>query len=94
VDALDLARWQFGITTVPPYTMVVRVLASAADGPSSWDLSCDIREHLVDFLVRQHPDALPRPEIALLPVDQPIGVDPRPDGEAARPSPASRLGRQ
>jgi hypothetical protein len=41
--------------------MVVRVLASASDGPTSWDLRCEIREALIAFLAAKHPDALPRP---------------------------------
>jgi hypothetical protein len=32
----------------------------AADAPRAWDLRCLIRERLVDDLVRNHPDALPR----------------------------------
>jgi hypothetical protein len=35
--------------------MVLRVLASSADAPSSWDLRCEIREGLIEFL---KPDAL------------------------------------
>jgi len=40
--------------------IVVRVLASAADAPSAWDLRCDIREELLAWLVDNHPEALPR----------------------------------
>jgi hypothetical protein len=32
----------------------------AADAPRAWDLRCLIRERLVDYLVRNHPGALPR----------------------------------
>lgn len=41
-------------------TLEVRIVASAADAPRAWDLRCLIRERLVDYLVRNHPDALPR----------------------------------
>lgn len=41
-------------------TLELRIVASAADAPRAWDLRCLIRERLVDYLVRNHPGALPR----------------------------------
>jgi small-conductance mechanosensitive channel len=41
-------------------TMEVRILVSANSAPATWDLRCEIREKLIDFLAREHPDALPR----------------------------------
>jgi hypothetical protein len=41
-------------------TMEVRILVSANSASATWDLRCDIREKLVDFLAREHPGALPR----------------------------------
>ncbi len=38
----------------------VRVLVSGVDGPTVFDLRCEIREALVSYLQREHPDALPR----------------------------------
>jgi len=38
----------------------VRALASAADAPTLFDLRCAVREGLVEWLRREHPDALPR----------------------------------
>lgn len=38
----------------------VRALASAADAPTLFDLRCEVREGLVDWLQRHHPEALPR----------------------------------
>lgn len=38
----------------------LRVLVSAKDGPTVWDLRCEVREALVDFVQREHPEALPR----------------------------------
>ncbi len=37
----------------------LRVLVSAVDGPTVWDLRCEIREALVGYLQREHPEALP-----------------------------------
>ncbi|MQA32817.1 mechanosensitive ion channel [Modestobacter roseus] len=38
----------------------VRVLVSAKDGPTLFDLRCHVREGLVRWLQREHPDGLPR----------------------------------
>lgn len=38
----------------------VRALVSSADASKSWDLRCRVREALIDFLQREHSDALPR----------------------------------
>ena len=37
----------------------LRVLVSGVDGPTVWDLRCEIREALVTYLQREHPEALP-----------------------------------
>ena len=41
-------------------TMEVRILASAGAAGKVSDLRCEIREKLIDFLQREHPEALPR----------------------------------
>ncbi|HEX6341347.1 mechanosensitive ion channel family protein [Umezawaea sp.] len=38
----------------------VRALVSAPDAPRLWDLRCVVREHLVDWLRRREPGALPQ----------------------------------
>jgi small-conductance mechanosensitive channel len=38
----------------------VRVLISADDSGKAWNLRCDLREGLVSWLTRHHPEALPR----------------------------------
>jgi len=39
---------------------VLRALVSADSAPSAWDLRCEVRERLLAWLQRQHPEALPR----------------------------------
>ncbi|PZG19775.1 mechanosensitive ion channel family protein [Nonomuraea aridisoli] len=57
----DQKDWTLQVTDVLPNGLVeLRALMSAADSPSSWDLKCDVREFLVDFVRDNHPDALPR----------------------------------
>jgi small-conductance mechanosensitive channel len=38
----------------------VRCVVSAQDAPTLWDLRCLVREKLVEWVRRQHPEALPR----------------------------------
>ena len=46
-------------------TMEVRMLMSAADSPTAWDLRVFIREKLVEYLQKNHPDKLPVTRIFL-----------------------------
>ena len=48
-------------------TMVLRALVSADSAQSAWDLRCEVRERLLSWLQRQHPQALPRVRAALEP---------------------------
>jgi small-conductance mechanosensitive channel len=56
----DQREWVLQVTGSTELTMVVRVTASAADASSAWDLKCDLREQLLEWLSEHHPDALPR----------------------------------
>ncbi len=47
------------VTDFRPSTMEVRVLVSAGTSPRVFDLRCEVREKLMDFLQREHADALP-----------------------------------
>ena len=48
-----------------PTTMIVRIVASAVDGPRSWNLRCELREGLIDYLRQQHPECLPRARVTI-----------------------------
>ncbi len=48
------------VTNATERTVEVRLLVSAKDAGSAWDLRCDLREKMIDFLQREYPDALPR----------------------------------
>lgn len=47
-------------------TVQLRALASAANASAAWDLRCDIREKLIVFLQKNHPEALPRQRAEVL----------------------------
>jgi len=40
--------------------MQLRGLASSVDAGKNWDLRCGLREGLIDWLQREHPESLPR----------------------------------
>jgi hypothetical protein len=66
-------------------TIVVRVVASAVDAPTAWDLRREIREALLTFLQENHPQSLPVQRVL---IDQASLVD-LTEAEA-NPPPANR----
>jgi small-conductance mechanosensitive channel len=48
------------VTDATDRTMQLRVLVSAADASTAWDLRCLVRERLITFLQKNHPESLPR----------------------------------
>jgi hypothetical protein len=48
------------VTDTNERAMQLRILVSAPDAPRTFDLRCKIREGLLDFIQRNHPDCLPR----------------------------------
>jgi hypothetical protein len=99
----DGRDWVLQVVDTTDTTMVVRVLASAPDAPSAWDLRCNIREALIVFLQQNYPQALPVtrvlatgldgapfvavPEGEAVPVGDPGPADPA-RPDAPRPDPA------
>lgn len=54
------------ITDARENTLEMRILVSAADSPTAWDLRVYIREKMIDFLQKNYPDTLPRTRINIL----------------------------
>jgi len=57
-------RWNRRVCTVQTLEMTernkqLRVLVSATGGPNAFDLRCEIREGLIDFICRHYPEHLP-----------------------------------
>jgi small-conductance mechanosensitive channel len=48
------------VTDATERTIQVRALASAADSSLAWDLRCEVRERLLEFIQRNFPQFLPR----------------------------------
>lgn len=79
------------VTDAVNFVVRVRALVSAADAPTLFDLRCLVRERLVDWVRRTHPEALPRVrhesrDIALAGPTGPTG----PAGPEGRSEPDSR----
>ena len=63
------------VTDAREHTLQLRALASAADASLAWDLRCEVREKLVDFLQRRCPDSLPRMRAELAGAARPDRAD-------------------
>jgi small-conductance mechanosensitive channel len=48
------------VTDAKENTIEVRILLSANSASAAWDLRCEVREKMLDFLQRDYPQALPR----------------------------------
>lgn len=60
----ESARWDGQVSAVQVTdfkegTMELRCLMSARSAGQTFDLRCEVREKLIDFLQREHPEALP-----------------------------------
>ncbi|MFH9352470.1 mechanosensitive ion channel family protein [Kitasatospora sp. NPDC017646] len=74
------------VVDTTPTTIVVRVLATAANGSDAFELRCRLREHLIGYLRDQHPYALPRIPVAEAPGAQaPVAEAPVAEAPVRRP---------
>jgi hypothetical protein len=48
------------VTDATEKSAQVRVLVTATDSPTLWDLRCLVREQLVAYVQQEHPDMMPR----------------------------------
>jgi small-conductance mechanosensitive channel len=55
----DGESWSVLVTGADDRTITVRALFSAPDASVAWSMRCLIREKLIDYLQREHPEALP-----------------------------------
>jgi small-conductance mechanosensitive channel len=76
--------WNLQVTEAGERTLQLRALMSAADASIAWDLRCEVRERLIDYLQREHSTALPRARAELL-----SDEDRAPVGSALLSQPAS-----
>jgi small-conductance mechanosensitive channel len=80
----DRRDWVLQVTDVLPNGLVqLRALVSAADSASAWDLRCDAREHLVNYVREKYPESLPRFRAELVGAE-PAGTEPAGRGPGGR----------
>jgi len=65
------------VTETSEHTLQVRLLVSARNSGDAFDLRCIVRERMLDFLAREHPQALPRTRAELLERPDPPSRAPR-----------------
>ena len=56
--------WALHVTDATDRTLELRAMMSASNAGATWELRCEVREKLMDFLQRAHPEALPRLRLA------------------------------
>lgn len=56
----DKRFWNLQVTDATEKTMQIRVLATTADSSKGWDLRCDIREKIIAYIQKSHPQSLPQ----------------------------------
>jgi len=70
------------VTDTKQTTIEVRALVSSTDPGKAFDLRCDVREGLIQFLQRHHPESLPRVRNVIEPQDEEIQPTKSKDGAA------------
>jgi small-conductance mechanosensitive channel len=63
----DGKAWGLQVTDAKEQTLELRMLMSAPDSGTAWDLRCLVREKLVEYLQREHPECLPQTRVRLSP---------------------------
>jgi small-conductance mechanosensitive channel len=61
----DRRFWNLQVTDLNHDAVQLRVLMTARDAGSAWDLRCEVREKLLEYLQMRHPQSLPRKRVQL-----------------------------
>jgi small-conductance mechanosensitive channel len=61
----DGRAWSLLVVGAGTETMQLRATMTARDSASTWNLRCEVRERLIDYLQRYHPDCLPRLRVSM-----------------------------
>lgn len=56
------------VTETTADTVQVRLLVGARNAPNAFDLRCDVREAMIEFIRDQYPDSLPRTRVEMHPL--------------------------
>ncbi len=64
------------VTATKPNTIEVRALVSSLNAGKNFDLRCEVREGLIEFLRRRYPESLPRVRMTLQRQDDAVAAPP------------------
>jgi small-conductance mechanosensitive channel len=56
----DGHTWGLQVTNATEHTVELRALMSAADSSNAWNLRCEVREKLIEFIQKNYPHGLPK----------------------------------
>ncbi|HYH43628.1 MAG TPA: mechanosensitive ion channel family protein [Burkholderiales bacterium] len=63
------------VTEANERAIQLRALVSAADASKAWDLRCRVREALIEYLRREHPESLPRVRATIDRTEEPLTTE-------------------
>lgn len=61
----DGKAWAFQVSDATAQSLQLRALMSVANSGDAWDLRCLVRERLIDYLQKNHPQCLPKTRLAM-----------------------------
>ncbi|HEY9509784.1 MAG TPA: mechanosensitive ion channel domain-containing protein [Verrucomicrobiae bacterium] len=82
----DRRFWNLQVTDTSEHAVQLRILVTTADSSKGWDLRCEVREKIIAFIQKNHPDSLPRFRAEL---DDRSPASPLPDKQIPNPLPAA-----
>jgi len=82
----DRRFWNLQVTDTSERAVQLRILVTTADSSKGWDLRCEVREKIIAFIQKNHPDSLPRVRAEL---DDLRPASLLPDKQLPNPSPAA-----
>lgn len=56
----DKKIFKLEVTDLKEFTMELRILLSAKTADEAWNLRCEVREKLIEFIIENHPQHLPK----------------------------------
>jgi len=56
------------VTNATEYSVESRILVSARNSPTAWDLRVLVREKMIEFLQKNYPESLPRTRVEMKPI--------------------------
>ena len=71
------------VTNATNEVIEIRALMSAVDSPTAWNLRCEVREKLIDFMQKRFPNGLPRVRIQM---DRNLSADDRAFSTSSQPA--------